>query len=289
MNRVKSIILSVLGLLITIAVVGYFVFPDHLAKFTNRSTLNGQLAQTVEETKELLPGPLRSSLEAIQSKPLTRAGVLAFTNSNRATEKLQPLTLNAKLSAAAEDKVSDMFLKQYFEHVSPTGRTPSEVIKAAGYQYIVIGENLALGNFKDDQALVQAWMDSPGHRENIMNPKFREIGIAVRQGTYEGKKVWLAVQHFGTPLSLCPSASVALKNTIETNKSTLSQLEQQINELGTRLEPEMFEKRKDYVQAVEKYNALVQRYNDLASATRSAVESYNKQIEEFNRCLETNG
>lgn len=282
-------ILSWLFIIATVATVVYFVFPNQFGKFTNHSKLNEQISETASNAKELLPGPLRSSLDAIQSQPLTRAGVLALTNVQRAKEGIAPLSLNTKLNSSAEDKIADMFAKQYFEHVSPTGRTPSDVVKASGYEYIVMGENLALGNFKDDEALVTAWMNSPGHRANIMNPKFKEIGIAVRQGTYEGKKVWLAVQHFGTPLSICPVVSPGIKNTIDANKETLNQLEQQINKLGQKLEPGMFDKRGDYINAVNQYNALVQQYNQLVKTTKASIDSYNKQIEDFNYCLKTNG
>lgn len=282
-------ILSLIFIIAAVATVVYFVFPDQFDKFARNSKLNEQISETASNAKELLPGPLRSSLDTIQSQPLTRAGVLALTNVQRAKEGIAPLSLNTKLNSSAEDKTADMFAKQYFEHVSPTGRTPAEVVKASGYEYIVMGENLALGNFKDDEALVTAWMNSPGHRANIMNPKFKEIGIAVRQGTYEGKKVWLAVQHFGTPLSICPVVSPSIKTSIDANKVTLNQLELEINQLGQKLEPDMFDKRGDYISAVNQYNALVQQYNQLVKTTKAAIDSFNKQIEDFNNCLKTNG
>lgn len=287
MSKWKSVL--ILLLFVAGGIAAYSVYPGWFAGLVNRSVTNTKVEQAVGNPTELLPGPLRSTLDAIVARPLTRAGVLSFTNQHRAEAGLPAVTLNAELNASAEDKLSDMLTRQYFEHVSPTGRTPADVVKDADYQYIVMGENLALGNFKDDQALVQAWMDSPGHRANILNSKFREIGIAVRQGTYEGKKVWLAVQHFGTPLSLCPAVSATLKSSIEEGKAELSQLELRINQLKPGLAPELYGQRKDYVQAVERYNELIHQYNDLATRTKAAIESYNQQIEQFNQCLKTNG
>src|SRR6185369_15716694 len=117
---------------------------------------------------------------------------------------LPALKENALLDKAAKKKLDDMFAQQYFEHINPQGKGPSDLAKSVGYDYIAIGENLALGNFKNDAELVQAWMDSPGHRANILNKQYTEIGVAVGQGTYEGKKTWLAVQEFGRPTSSCP-------------------------------------------------------------------------------------
>jgi uncharacterized protein YkwD len=92
-----------------------------------------------------------------------------------------------------------MFENQYFAHESPTGEKVSDLAKKFGYDFLLIGENLAMGNFSSDEDLVLAWMESPGHRENILNEKYQEIGVAVKKGIFEGKEVWIAVQHFGLP------------------------------------------------------------------------------------------
>jgi len=107
---------------------------------------------------------------------LTVKGVIDNTNKQRALNgDLPVLKENFKLNFSAEKKLQDMFVKQYFEHNSPEGIGVGDLGLQAGYEYIIIGENLALGNFKDDASLVDAWMASPGHRANILNKKYTEI------------------------------------------------------------------------------------------------------------------
>lgn len=127
----------------------------------------------VEEEIELdaiaQPPPLLLEVEGeIDTEvSLSNSGILAETNSERARLGLSPLRISSNLNAAATLKVIDMFARQYFEHTSPTGVTISDLSESVGYDYILVGENLALGNFSSDAALVAAWMGSPGHRANI--------------------------------------------------------------------------------------------------------------------------
>ena len=96
-----------------------------------------------------------------------------------------------------------MFKNQYFNHISPSNKTPWDFIKAANYTYVYAGENLAIG-YDDSTELHNAWMNSPSHRENIMNPNFREIGIAKVSGTYEGASTIIVVQMFGSQNAATP-------------------------------------------------------------------------------------
>ena len=81
------------------------------------------------------------------SSSLTISGILAQTNKERAAKKLGTLKLNTNLNSSAQKKLEDMFANQYFEHVSPAGVDVTDLVRKAGYEYIVVGENLALGNF----------------------------------------------------------------------------------------------------------------------------------------------
>ncbi|MDP3997281.1 MAG: CAP domain-containing protein, partial [bacterium] len=172
----------------------------------NQSPLASPLAEikdilSADFQKEILaPPPLRLPFSE-NAGQLTSAGILRATNLHRGENNVAALTANTVLDKAAQAKLADMFAKQYFEHVSPDGAGPGDVVENAGYQFIRVGENLALGNFADDTELVQAWMDSPGHRANILYSGFSQIGIATTRGTYEGQQVWIAVQEFGLPLS----------------------------------------------------------------------------------------
>lgn len=236
---------------------------------------------------ESLPGPLRGPLDSSDVN-LTVSGVIEHTNKQRELYNQVPLHSNKKLTLAAEAKLEDMFKQQYFEHESPDGKRPADVIKAAGYEYIVVGENLALGNYENDQILVEAWMNSPGHRANILDGKFDEIGVAVGKGMFEGKEIWLAVQEFGAPLSICPSSGQSLKYQIEDNKDAIGRLENELSAEKKKIDGNNYPSREAYDRAVDSYNTKANKLNSLVDQTRDLVDMYNKTVTEFNKCLEMN-
>lgn len=127
--------------------------------------------------------------------------LVRLANSSRATDGLANLTMSTKLNSAAFAKAHDMLTNDYFAHTSPAGKTPWDFIKASNYNYTYAGENLAIG-YTDDQELHDAWMNSPSHRANIMNPNFREIGLAVMTGEYEGSQTTIVVEMFGAPADI---------------------------------------------------------------------------------------
>lgn len=133
------------------------------------------------------------------------AVLVSLANDDRAEEGLGQLTTNAVLEDAARMKAEHMAEHEYFAHVSPDGLDPWYWFYRAGYQFVDAGENLAV-NFTDSDDVNQAWLDSPGHRANIMNGKFTEIGIAAVKGEYKGKKTIYVVQLFGTPMAQAPAA-----------------------------------------------------------------------------------
>jgi uncharacterized protein YkwD len=281
--------------LITIVIVGLsgaIVYGTSHPGLFSRWQLQAQqfLAsqQLFGQAEMLLPRPLRQ-LEKINGGTLTIAGVIENTNQQRVAAGFDPLVENQDLDRVAARKLADMFEQQYFEHVNPQGIGPSDLAKAEGYQYIVVGENLALGNFKDDKALVEAWMNSPGHRANILHKGFQEIGVAVGQGMFEGHRTWLAVQSFGTPLAVCPSPSAATAREIEQAKRAIEQLKAELQAEQENLEPDRYASRQDYEQAVRNYNDRVSQLNNQIDRTRSLVERYNQQIRSFNQCIEANG
>jgi hypothetical protein len=129
-----------------------------------------------------------------------------ITNEDRTGEGLSELVVNPVLEEAARMKAEHMAEHSYFAHISPDGLDPWYWFYRAGYVFTDAGENLAV-NFSDSEDVVQAWMDSPGHRANILNGKFTEIGIAAVRGKYKGKNTIFVVQMFGKPAKV---ASVAL-------------------------------------------------------------------------------
>jgi hypothetical protein len=120
------------------------------------------------------------------------------TNSERQGENLNELSLSPKLIAAAQLKANDMAEKSYFAHTSPEGINPWYWFRKVGYRFSFAGENLAV-NFRDSSAVTRAWMESPGHRANILNQEFSEIGIATAEGRYKGRDSIYVVQLFGSP------------------------------------------------------------------------------------------
>lgn len=122
--------------------------------------------------------------------------LVEMANSSRVSENLNTLTVNEKLSSAAQAKATDMFKNQYFAHIAPSGKTPWDFINAANYKYSYAGENLSIG-FTNDAELHNAWLNSPTHRANIMGANYNEIGIAIASGMYQGSETTIVVQMFG--------------------------------------------------------------------------------------------
>ncbi len=130
---------------------------------------------------------------------ITISKLFSFTNEERTHLGLPPLTQNEMLQKAAEQKAADMFQKDYWSHFAPDGGSPWDFIKQSGYQYEYAGENLAK-NFLYSKNVVDAWMNSPTHRENIVKKEYSEVGYAVKNGMLGGEETTLVVQMFGTPL-----------------------------------------------------------------------------------------
>lgn len=126
--------------------------------------------------------------------------LLSLINNARQSNNLSPLAANQELNLAADLKISDMAANNYFEHISPRGVTPWYWIKKAGYAFSWAGENLAK-DFYETSDVFTAWMNSPGHRANILNADFKEIGIAVKEVELNGQKTTVAVLTFGAPAS----------------------------------------------------------------------------------------
>ncbi len=124
------------------------------------------------------------------------------------------LTANVTLEKAAKMKAEDMAKNEYFAHTSPSGKTPWYWLDQAGYNFKYAGENLAV-NFVGSEDVENAWMASPLHKENILNPKFKEIGIATATGTYQGKEVIFVVEFFGTPAMSEPQKDITKIATLQ--------------------------------------------------------------------------
>jgi uncharacterized protein YkwD len=229
------------------------------------------------------PPPLLREIEALNAH-LTAEGILKYTNARRIADGIPQLTQDPLLSLAAQKKVDDMNKNQYFEHIAPDGTTIGNLIESTGYEFIKVGENLAKGNFNDDNTLVSAWMNSPGHKENILDQKYQNIGVAVGRVTFGGKKTWLAVQEFGMPLTACPSIDLTLKAEIDAGKLQYDSLASDIASLQTELD-EFSKNPSVYNQKISLYNSKVNESNSLADLLKGKIALYNRQVSAVTLCI----
>ena len=121
--------------------------------------------------------------------------ILSLVNTERSKAGLQPMTLNSQLNQAAQNHTNDMISKGYFDHVSPSGSTMEMRVNAVGYRYSTIGENIAAGDSTAAGTMTQ-WMNSPGHRANILNPEYKELGVGYGPSNDQYGHYWTQV--FGT-------------------------------------------------------------------------------------------
>lgn len=137
------------------------------------------------------PGILGISSNIDQKK------LIELTNKEREKKGLPPVSENAALDKAAALKAQNMFAENYWAHFAPSGKTPWDFILGSGYKFTYAGENLAK-NFYNSEDVVTAWMNSPTHKDNLLNSHYQDIGMAVVDGVLNGEKTTLVVQEFGS-------------------------------------------------------------------------------------------
>lgn len=133
-----------------------------------------------------------------QLSTITSARIVQLTNAERQKAGETPLTVNPKLSAAAQRKAEDMLANDYFAHISPTGVTPWFWMQQQKYTYQVAGENLAI-DFIEAEDVVAAWLASPSHRDNMLHASYTETGVAAVTGEFQGGTSTIVVHMFGLP------------------------------------------------------------------------------------------
>jgi uncharacterized protein YkwD len=136
----------------------------------------------------------------LRERDRVRAEMLVHVNAARKKAGLRPLKGNALLDKAAQRHAEDMLARGYFAHRSPSGTTVRERARAADYDWRSIGENIAFGQTSVDEVM-ETWLDSPGHRKNILTASFTELGLGIAMGLgRDGKYQIYWVQNFGAPL-----------------------------------------------------------------------------------------
>jgi uncharacterized protein YkwD len=155
------------------ALLGSASASDAFVGRVSRASVNARVVQLVNEARS---HPRRCGRERFPSAP--------------------PLAVSRKLNDAAGDHARDMARRKYFEHAGRDGSEPRDRVRRAGYQSRLTGENIAFGP-ESAEEVVAGWLASPGHCENIMDPRFRDIGVGYAVGKKRGQIYW--VQNFAAP------------------------------------------------------------------------------------------
>jgi uncharacterized protein YkwD len=284
--------LVIITVTVAVVAVAFWIFENSLSlpfqqlgSFGNslESSLVGQIQENFSA-----PPPLHGPTKIAHgtSTALTHDGVISQTNLQRSENgNLPALVDNATLDDIAMLRLDDMFQQQYFAHVGPQGESALTVASTVGYAYVALGENLALGNFTGDTGVVAAWMASPGHRANILDTHYTQIGVAVQQGVFQGTTEWIAVQIFGKPASACPAADPNLEAAITSAEAQLSTMSAQLQSEKTSISEMQPQSGPAYNDQVNSYNTLVAQYNTLAGQVKTEIAQYNAEASAFNACI----
>lgn len=210
--------------------------------------------------------------------------LIDLTNETREKYGESPLLKNQKLENASLMKAEDMATYEYFSHNSPTGVTPWYWIKKAEYDFLYAGENLAI-DFTESKDVEDAWMKSPTHKANILNNKFKEIGISTKEGMIDGHNTIYVVQMFGTPksgldLKDTPKEAIVDSTIQETNNSNVvaSSVETSTTSSSTKINGEVAGTNIEnnpikQAETKEEYVTIASKDNMIVVADRQAVEN----------------
>ncbi|QDS34021.1 CAP domain-containing protein [Brevibacillus brevis] len=156
--------------------------PVQLGSFQPAPVQQAPVQAAPAQPSKTVTQPVAPVNQVEQGKAVDFAKQVAdLVNQERAKAGLKPVQMDAALSKVALAKAQDMSANNYFDHNSPTYGSPFDMMKQYGIQYSTAGENIAMGQ-QSPQEVMQQWMNSEGHRENIMNPAFTKIGVGVTNG-----------------------------------------------------------------------------------------------------------
>ncbi|MFZ2189920.1 MAG: CAP domain-containing protein [Candidatus Magasanikiibacteriota bacterium] len=149
--------------------------------------------------------------------------IFFLTNNLREEKEVKVLNNNDKLVLASTAKAKDMAEKSYFSHTSPDGKLVNNFIKENGYQYEIVGENLAVG-FATAEEVMSAWKKSPTHYANLIDKDFFDLGVDLEIGEYKGEITVFVVQHFASPVVLLQEKNIQTTKTniVKSNPSVSS-------------------------------------------------------------------
>lgn len=198
-----------------------------------------------------------------------------LANINRSNNNAPLLARNTELDSAAKAKAGDMANKGYFAHFAPDGTTPWYFIRQAGYDFVYAGENLAI-NYTEANDIDTAWMNSPTHRENLLNKNFKEVGIATQNGVYNGENTVYVVQMFGAErekaVAVKPVTTSAEKNTLASNtKQAVKKLAIATTVTPNKVEPVYSVKEEKNIQVIAESSDFISVKNTDVSTSSQIV------------------
>ncbi len=261
--------------------------PPRVASQTETATTASSEVKAAEKGSPSSKASPYTEAASLNHLELTRSNVVWFTNYYRVKQGLKPLTEVGALDRSAAAKGSDMLKYQYFDHTRPGSTTSFDsFIDQQHYDFIKIGENIAMGDFSTSKGVVDAWIKSPPHKRNIMDSLYTEIGVSVVTGNYKGTSGQVFItQHFGDPRANCPIVNDDIKTRIDSLKKILASLKKNVTEKQASIGSEPVTTDPTYDNLVNEYNVLVKSYNELQGQIQSLVSSYNKQVQSFDRCI----
>jgi uncharacterized protein YkwD len=270
------------GIIMIILILVFFIvifvnMPKLFDFFKSENNVGHSVVQRAEYLK-------KSIMPSVSREVLTKDAIITLTNNARSQSGLPPLKENQLLDSIAESRASDMLEKQYFDHVSPTGQQASDIAQSVGYRYKVIAENIGSGDFYTNRKIIDNWMQSPGHRRNILSTEVEDIGAAVVKGKMKGAETYITVQIFGlqSPLvseHICVAPPKSLLNDIELKKAEIETLRDQLSRLKREIDAE-----KESIQTDRRYvyddNQKIEKLNDRIRALNEKSRWYNRILED---------
>ncbi|MCK5320481.1 hypothetical protein KAJ61_03770 [Candidatus Parcubacteria bacterium] len=180
--------------------------------------------------------------------------IVDLINRDRKAQNLDPLAINTVLNFSAFSKAEDLIIKDYFAHYSPDGKKPWDFIDRGQYEYIYVGENLAM-NFTSAESAHQALMLSPTHKQNILSDKYSDIGIAVVNGELDGKKTNVLVQFFAIKKPAPIKIALAEDKTAGTTETAIIKVEEKrhVNIAGESYEQDVKENKTININNPDKF------------------------------------
>lgn len=198
MNKIKAYTLITISIIILYSVSAFAQDTTHIVRAGEtlwrisqryNVTLNSliSLNTQISNPNLIYPGQ-RINLPDINDVTSIENQVIQLVNQERTARGISPLRANLQLSRVARYKSQDMLNNNYFSHISPVYGSPFKMMESFGIRFVAAGENIALGQ-RSPQEVMNSWMNSPGHRANILSEAFTEIGVGYAKGP-TGRNYW---------------------------------------------------------------------------------------------------